>query len=194
MNINAKKNIFKKGKSLNLKNLETLGVIFIFVICKLLKIIGEIFTINVLMVIFGPVNNSCWEEIKIFTFYFLIWGAIEFSTLKTPFKKFIIAKICSAYVLAGFLTIKFVVFSILPWGLPEFINNILTILSCCSAFYISYKIINSHVYINDLFVLSMFMLALYFSMYLSFTINPPHFSLFKDENLQIYGIPSYKML
>lgn len=181
-------------KNIELKKLEIIGVIFVFVVCKSLKIINENFNTNVLMVMFGPVNNSCWEEIKIFTFYFLFWSAIEFCTLKIPFKKFIIAKICSVYLLAGFLIIKFAVFSVLPIVLPEFIENIFTILSCCTAFYVSYKIVNSYVYINDLFVLSIFMLALYFSMYLSFSINPPHISLFKDEILQIYGIPVYKIV
>ena len=190
--MNNKTRQFLKNKEF--KILEITGVIFVFVICKLLKIISESLTANVLMVMFGPVNNSCWEEIKIFTFYFLIWGAIELCTLKIPFKKFIIAKICAVYVLAGFLILKYVIFSVLPFSWPEFINNILTLLSCFATFYISYKIVNAYVYINDLFVLSIFMLTLYFSMYLSFTINPPHLSLFKDELLQIYGIPFFKIV
>lgn len=172
-----------------IRDLEIVGIIFTYSLGTFLKYSCQIFDWDVWTIIFGAVNSSAWETIKSFTMPYLVWAAIEFCLTKIPIKKFVVSKIAGLYTIISLFIIEFAFsLSIFDWT-PQLINVFTCFLWILASFCISYKILVSISDINDVFVLCIFMMILFFSMYLSFTINPPHLNLFKDNILQIYGIP-----
>lgn len=182
-----------KMRGENIKKIEFLGVVISSAISIFMINICKISSLDVWPVLLGAINESAWEKIKVFTIYFLIWGAIEFCLIKIPAKRFIVAKVAGVYLFIFLFILEFAFKSLGNIAFDGLIDTILWIIWYAVSFYVSYIILISDIYIDDLFIFSLLMLILYFSMYLSFTINPPHISLFKDDSLQIYGIPLYKM-
>lgn len=170
-------------------NLEIVGIFFTYFLGLFLKYSCIIFNWEVWTLIFGAVNQSTWEEIKVFTLPYVIWSGVEFCTYQISFKRFVVAKTLGLYSILILFISEFALCSIYYDVIPNLFRIIVEGLVCISIYFISYKILNKNFYIGDIFVLSIFLDILFISMYLSFTINPPHLNVFKDMTLNLFGIP-----
>lgn len=172
-----------------LVKIEIAGVLFTYFSGIFLKQASKIFDFNVWTIIFGAVNNSLWEEMKCFAFPYLIWACIEFCMIKPPLRIFTVSKSTGLYAIISLFIIQFAFSFVLFDNSFDLIKIMTELIWCIIAHYVSYKILTSGTDVNDIFILSIFMIILFLSMYLSFTVNPPHFKIFKDAQMQIYGIP-----
>src|SRR5665647_1325818 len=81
---------------------EMWGILFIFLIGATFHFIFELSGKNTIVGLFGAVNESVWEHIKIGFWPAFIWAIIEFFIWGRKIKNFLIAKGVS-FVLIGVL-------------------------------------------------------------------------------------------
>lgn len=170
-------------------SLEVAGIFFTYFLGIFLRYSCKIFNLEVWTIIFGSVNKSTWEEIKAFSLPYIVWAGVEFCVEQVSIKRFIVAKTYGLYSFLILFILEFAFFSIYYDTIPDVFRIVIEGLVCVFSHFVSYKTLNKDSYIGDIFILSVFMDILFFSMYLSFTINPPHLNIFKDSTLNLFGIP-----
>lgn len=173
------------------KNYETIGVFFTYMMGIFLRYCFIMFEGQVWTLIIGAVNTSIWEYIKIFSMPYIFWGCLEFCAIRVPFKKFIVAKAAGLYSIIAIFLLLFSISFMFCNLKPDTFWLTISLIACIISHLISSKIINFNTQADDLFTICMFSFILFFSMYLSFTINPPHINIFRDMKTGIHGIPSY---
>ena len=75
--------------------LETVGVVSIYLTATFLHFVYDLSGGSTLAILFGSVNESVWEHVKIFSVGYVSWAIIELLWIKPPFKKFVTAKTIS---------------------------------------------------------------------------------------------------
>lgn len=170
------------------KTLEIVGVVVIYLIATFLHFVYDLSGGSTLSILFGAVNESVWEHIKIFAVGYVVWTLIEILWVKPPFKKFVTAKTVSLY----FLSISIIVFF---YTYNLFTEEPILIVDLLSSFvfvalsqYISFRLTVSDNEIEDYFAVAVLLLMTYFVMFFSFTVFPPKADLFKDPVTGMYGI------
>ncbi len=173
--------------------LSLLGSVFIYALASLLHFIYDLSSGSTLSILFGAVNESVWEHVKIFAFAFIVWSFVELLVIKPPFKKYITAKVFSLYFLALAIIVFFYTYTTIfkkPILLIDLISSaVFVVLSQ----YISYSLTTKENNIEHYFCVSLFLLSLLAVMLSSFTIFPPKIELFKDPVTNTYGLDSTKV-
>lgn len=170
------------------KILEITGIPVIFLLATLLHFVYDFTDGSTLSILFGAVNESVWEHVKIFAVGYVFWSLVELLWVKPPFKKFVTAKTIALY----FLSLAIIVFF---YGYNLFIKEPILWLDISSSFvfvvlsqYISYRLITNENEIKDYFTVALMMLMLFFLIFFSFTAFPPKIDLFRDPITGMYGI------
>ncbi|MDO4749001.1 MAG: DUF6512 family protein [Eubacteriales bacterium] len=168
--------------------LEFIGVPIIYLIASVLHFVYDWSGGSVLSILFGAVNESVWEHVKIFAVAFTLWTAIELLAVKPPFKKFVVAKTISLYFLSLSIIVFFYAYNLFTskpilW-LDLLSSFVFTLLSQTISYYLTTK----ENTITDYFPVAVMLIMLYFMMFFSFTVFPPKADLFKDPVTCMYGI------
>ncbi len=168
--------------------LEFIGVPIIYLIASVLHFVYDWSGGSVLSILFGAVNESVWEHVKIFAVAFTLWTAIELLAAKPPFKKFVVAKTISLYFLSLSIIVFFYAYNLFTskpilW-LDLLSSFVFTLLSQTISYYLTTK----ENTITDYFPVAVMLIMLYFMMFFSFTVFPPKADLFKDPITDMYGI------
>lgn len=174
------------------RNLEIVGAFLIFGLSLLFHFIYDLTDGSVFSILFGAVNESVWENTKIFLISYSIWAVVELLVSNVHFKRFVVSKVVGVYFMGAFIIL-------LHYILSLFINNgmvwadiAIGIAAVILAQFISYKMVMGDSDLELYFVPSLFLLGLYLIAYFSFTVFPPHLGIFRDEVTGFYGIiPSY---
>ena len=150
------------------KTLEIVGVVVIYLIATFLHFVYDLSGGSTLSILFGAVNESVWEHIKIFAVGYVAWALIEILWVKPPFKKFVTAKTVSLY----FLSISIIVFF---YTYNLFTEEPILIVDLLSSFvfvalsqYISFRLTVSDNEIEDYFAVAVLLLMTYFVMFFIF--------------------------
>ena len=117
-------------------------------------------------------------------------GSVELCFLRLPLKNFVVARVTGLYVMtAGTIAFRLLYAGIL--GTSYAWADILGFAAFAAlGFLISSKVMAADSNkIRPWFPAAAFALALFIAMYLTFTVNPPHISLFLDFSTGTYGIP-----
>lgn len=170
--------------------MEIAGCFFVFIIATLLHFSYELSSGAMWSILIGAVNESVWEHIKIFTMPFIFWSAVEFAIIKPAFKKFVIVKVICLYTLAFSIIILFYSYISIVGHSILFIDISIAIVSIIICYILSYKLIKNKSFSIKNFFIAVFALALFISMYVSFTVAPPHIELFRDPKTNEFGIPN----
>lgn len=175
-----------------LLKMEICGIFFVLAISVFMQNLYELSHKTVIGVLFGAVNDSIWENCKTFMLPYLIWAMIELLTLRPTFKRFVVSKIITLYILGiSFLTLCSIygVFGFKSHMLAEFIA---AILCTATSFYLSFCLYTEISKSEQLFAPSLCMLMLFIALYCSFTPFPPNTYIFVDRATGLYGlIPSH---
>lgn len=171
------------------KIMEIVAVPVIYLIATLLHFVYDLSNGSALSILFGSVNESVWEHIKIFSVGFVVYSTIELLAVKPPFKKFIVAKTVALYALGFFITALYYTYNFFFKNNTS-ANLIIAFVSVCISQYISYRLVTTERNTTQYFSISAMLLILYFVMFFSFTIFPPQLDLFKDPVTNTYGIMS----
>lgn len=170
------------------KRLETIGGIVVFAIASFLHYLYDITDASVIGTLFGAVNESVWEHLKIFALAYIIWAAVELLWAKPPVKEFVSAKAVGLYSLCIFIALFFYTYTFFT-GRPFLAVDLTSALVFSFlAHYISYKLTLSEKNKGQYFYTSVMLLFLADIMILSFTYYPPKCPLFQDYVTGLYGV------
>lgn len=177
-----KKELFQK--------MEIIGIFFVFISGTLLHFVYDWMDGNVCSILFGAVNESVWEHIKIFAMPYVVWAIIELAAAMPYFKQFVVAKVLGLYGLSLTMILFFYLYTAFTKGSILWLDIVSVFIFICLSHYFSYKVTLSHVNLQQWFMPAVFLLLVYFSMYFGFTAAPPKVDLFKDPKTGMYGIPN----
>jgi hypothetical protein len=171
-----------------LKKLEIVGVFFVFLCGTLLHFLYNWTNGSTLGILFGSVNESVWEHIKIFAMPYIVWGVIELAFSIPYFRQFVVAKVLGLYLLCALIISFFYLYTMILGRHILFVDITSVFVWIAIAHIFSYKVTTSSKDLRQLFPLCLGLLFLFSAMYFSFTAVPPHINLFKDPITGMYGI------
>lgn len=172
------------------QQLEAWGVAFTCITGLLLHFSYRLSGGAVWSILFGAANGSVWETVKIMALPYLCWSIVELCFLRLPLKNFVVARVTGLYVMtAGTIAFRLLYAGIL--GTSYAWADILGFAAFAAlGFLASSKVmVADSNKIRPWFPAAALALALFIAMYLTFTVNPPHISLFLDSSTGTYGIP-----
>ena len=171
-----------------LKGLEFAGAVFVFVCGTLLHFLYEWSNKNVVGILFGAVNESVWEHIKIFALPYLVWGVIELAFSIGYFRQFVVAKVFGLYLQCILIISFYYLYSSIIGCSILWLDILSVLVWICLAQLFSFKLTTGQRDVRVLFPFVLGLLFLFGAMYFCFTAVPPHIDLFKDPVTGMYGI------
>ncbi|HIQ80628.1 MAG TPA: hypothetical protein IAD32_05005 [Candidatus Scatavimonas merdigallinarum] len=171
-----------------LKKMEIIGVFFTFIGGTLLHFAYEWSGGAVWSILFGAVNESVWEHVKIFAMPYLLWGVLELCCARPYFKMFVIAKVAGVYFLSAIIIAFFYLYSGIAGTSVLWVDIVSVFVWIALAHLLSYKITLSDRDLRAWFVPALFALLLFAAMYFGFSAAPPQIDLFKDPQTGAYGL------
>jgi hypothetical protein len=178
------KNIISRKKILSW---EMWGILFIFLIGALFHFIFELSGENTIVGIFGAVNESVWEHIKIGFWPAFIWAIIEFFIWGRRVKNFLIAKGISFVFIGVFITgIYYLVKSLGIENLAIDITNFF--ISIAIAQIISYRLMLVQRHHKVLSIIGVVLILLSIAAFSLLSYFPPRCPIFRDPISGGYGI------
>ena len=171
------------------KVFETVGVFVIYLIAAGLHFVYDFSGQSALSILFGAVNESVWEHIKIFCAGYVIYAFLELLCIKNlPFKKFVVAKTAGLYFMSIFIIAYYYTYTFFTKKPILAVDLILSFAAVVLAQYISYNLTVKDINTENLFDISVMLIMLFFIMFFSFTVFPPKLGLFRDPNTNSYGV------
>ncbi|MBQ7134573.1 MAG: hypothetical protein IJO20_08805 [Ruminococcus sp.] len=168
--------------------LEIVGVPIIYLLATFLHFVYDLTGGSTLSILFGSVNESVWEHIKIFAVGFMVWTIVEFLFAKPPFKKFVTVKVFMLYFLSLLIPVFFYTYNLFTVEPVLWLDLLSSFVFVTLTQYISYRLITNDNKISDYFPLALMLLMLYYLMFFSFTVFPPKIELFRDYETGMFGI------
>ena len=170
-----------------LLRLEIAGPFITFTLASLLHFIYDL-NPNVLTALFGAVNESIWEHIKIFSIAYLFYGFIELLWARPVLRRFLVAKtmgVISQGVLIPLVYYTYTAFSKKP---VLIVDLIIGFTAASVGFFVSWRLYNGGSEIEKYFLTSIMILFLILMCLLCFTYFPPKAELFRDVITNEYGV------
>lgn len=170
--------------------LELWGLPFTFAAAMVLYFSYQLTGGAVWTVLFGAVNDSVWEHVKVMTLPYLFWAVMELCAVRIPMRRMVVAKTAGLYVMAGSAAAFYYGYSYFA-GRTVPTVDLFSAFACIGlGFLVSYRLAVCPRRLAPWFAAAAFALVVFLTMYLSFTVNPPKIRLFLDESTQSYGIPA----
>ncbi|MGN1111874.1 MAG: DUF6512 family protein [Acutalibacteraceae bacterium] len=166
-----------------------IGTVFTFVLGTELHFFYDQSGGHVLSVLFGAVNESTWEHIKIFIAPYIIWAILELAYLRPSFKAFVVGKVIGLYSIPIGIIVLFYSYTAIVGTHILWADILIAFIACAFAQYISQKVYAYGDKAARWFAPSLIALVLMAVMYFSFTAVPPKALLFRDPVTGNYGIP-----
>ena len=170
-----------------LQRLEIAGPFIVFIIASFLHFIYDL-SPNVLTSLFGAVNESIWEHIKIFTIAYLFYGFIEMLWARPEFKRFVVAKTLGVIAQGVLIPIAYYSYTIFTNKPLLIVDLLIGFLSAVVGFLVSYRLYKSERKIEKYFLTSLMFLFLILMSLLCFTYFPPQAELFRDVITGEFGV------
>ena len=166
---------------------EMWGILFIFLIGASFHFIFELSGKNTIVGLFGAVNESVWEHIKIGFWPAFIWAIIEFFIWGRKIKNFLIAKGGSFVLIGVFITgIYYLVVSLGIENLAVDITNFF--ISIAIAQIISYRLMLVQRHYKVLSIIGIVIILLNIAAFSLLSYFPPGCPIFRDPISSGYGI------
>lgn len=170
------------------KRLEIAGGPVVFAIASFLHFLYDLTGKSVAGALFGAVNESVWEHLKIFSIAYIIWAIAELLWAKPPLKKFAWAKALGLYEMCISIAVFFYVYNFFTGKPILFLDLASGIVFAIFAHFISYKLTLSDSNTGQFFYTGVMLIFLALIMILCFTYFPPQSELFRDPVTGLYGV------
>ncbi len=172
------------------RNLEIAGVFVIFALACFLHFFYDLTGKSVLGALFGSVNESVWEHLKIFAVAYTAWGFVELVWARVPLRCFTVAKTAGVYVLLLSITAFFYLYSsVIGKTFPAVDIPASFVFTALSEF-VSFKLVENCEKLDEFFYTAVMLLFLLFAALLCLSYYPPKIFLFKDPVTGTYGVLS----
>jgi len=166
----------------NIKKWSFIGTIFIIVFGTLLHYVYQWSGFNPLVGIFGAVNESVWEHLKLIFWPSFIYALIEYKFIGKDYNNYIAGKAVSFYTGMFLIAALFYTYTGILGSNFLFADVLIFILSVIISRYVGYKIItNKHNVSKQVNVISKFAIILLVLAFVLFTFNPPKIPLFREK-------------
>ena len=159
---------------------EAAGCAAIYGAAVILHFVFQWFGPGALTLLFGAVNESVWEHVKIFSAAYAGYALLELLWIKVPFRQYVAAKCAGLYFLMGAIIALHYTVVFLAGSHITAIDIIGSAVIVILAQALSYRLTVGDAPLRDWFVPALFLLALYYLMFFSFTVYPPRTDLFRD--------------
>jgi hypothetical protein len=170
------------------KRLEIAGGAEVFAVASFLHFLYGLTNKSILGALFGAVNESVWEHLKIFSLAYIGWGIVELLWAKPPLRQFVWAKALGVYSLCVGIGGFFYLYTPIAGRAILILDLFSGLFFSFFAHFVSYKITNLRENRGQNFYLGLMMIFLLLVMILCFTYYPPKTPLFKDYTTGLYGI------
>lgn len=169
---------------------EAIGCVVIYAAASVLHFIYGLSGGATLAIIFGAVNESVWEHVKIFSTAYIGWALVQLLWLRVPFRRYVVAKCAGLYLLSGGIVGFFYLYTAFTGRTILLVDLCSSAALVCLAQFCSYRMTVCDRDTRDWFVPALMLLMLYYLMFFSFTVFPPRIALFRDPVTGSYGIPN----
>lgn len=170
-----------------LLRLEIAGPFIVFTLATLLHFIYDL-SPNVLTALFGAVNESIWEHIKIFSIAYLFYGFIELLWARPVLRRFLVAKTVGVICQGVFITLVYYTYTAFTQKPLLIVDLIIGFTAAAVGFWMSWRLYSGDRDIEKYFLTSVMLLFLILMCLLCFTYFPPRAELFRDVITGEYGI------
>lgn len=171
------------------RKMEVAGIAIVLITSVALQYMNVWTEKNVCAVLFGAVNDSLWEKIKILAMPYVVWSIIELACAKPYFKQYVVSKVTGLYIMTFIMIFLMALYGAFADQENMVVNIVIALISTILAHVASYNMTLAQGDFRKWFAVAIFLLLLYFTMYFSFTAAPPHLGIFKDPGTGLYGIP-----
>lgn len=172
------------------KKLEIAGGGVVFALASLLHFLYELTGKSIIGALFGAVNESVWEHLKIFAIAYLVWAVVELLWAKPPLRQFVWAKALGLYAMCIGIAVFYFLYTAV-FGRSFLVLDLISGLGfAVLAHFISYKITLSSSNRGQYFYTGVMLIFLGIIMILCFTYYPPNSELFRDPVTGLYGVPA----
>lgn len=167
---------------------EAVGCAVIYAAAVYLHFAYQLSGGSALGMLFGAVNESVWEHVKIYSAAYAGWALIQLCWIKVPFRKYIAAKCAGLYFLMTFMIVFFYTYTAfagknIPW--VDISSSFLVVIAAQAISFFGCVGDNR---LGELFAPALMLIMLYYLMFFSFTVFPPKLGLFRDPINGGYGI------
>lgn len=145
---------------------------------------------HVLSILFGAVNESTWEHIKIFIAPYVVWAILELAYLHPSFKAFVVGKVAGLYVIPIGIITLFYSYTAIAGSNYLWADILISLIVCVAAQVVSWIVYGKGQKAAHWFMPAVIALILIAVMYFSFTAVPPKAEIFRDPVTGSYGIPN----
>ncbi len=174
-----------------LKRYQLCGILFTIIVGTLLHFIYQWSGANLLAAIFGAVNESVWEHLKLLFWPMVAFGIWEYFAYGRDINNFIPVKVLS--IIIGLVTIPvlFYAYTGIIGNHNTIIDILIFIIAVIIAYIFSYRQLKSQEKLNSLLAnkLAVIALLILIACFVIFTFVQPHIGIFYDTSKGFFGIP-----
>lgn len=175
----------------DMKRAQLIGLIFTLLVGTGLHFLYQLTGNHPAAGIFGAVNESTWEHLKMLFWPMLLFGAAEWFAYGKSYPNFILARTVS--ILAGMLTVivLFYTYSGVLGKNIAVVDILIFVIGVTAAYCVSFCLLSSGKYASKKAVgVSVAVLLILMACFMVFTFRPPQIALFRDPDTLGYGIGS----
>lgn len=166
---------------------EAVGCIVIYAAAVFLHFAFSWFGPGALTILFGAVNESVWEHVKIFSAAYVGYALLELLWIKVIFRQYVAAKCAGLYFLMGGIIVYHYGYMVFTGRSVAWADILGSAVIVALAQLLSYRLTVGRRSLCEYFAPAVFLLTLYYLMFFSFTIYPPKTALFRDPVSGGYG-------
>lgn len=159
---------------------EAAGCVAIYLAAVFLHFIYPLSGGSPLAFLFGAVNESVWEHVKIFSAAYTGYALLQLLWIHVPFRRYVVAKCAGLYLLMGGIILSHYTFIAIAGDSLFRFDILSSVVLVILAQLVSYRLTTGHGHIGEFFIPALWLLLLYYLMFFSFTIFPPKTALFRD--------------
>lgn len=159
---------------------EFAGCIAITAAAIWLRFVFRRFGVSAMTILFGAVNESVWEHVKVISAAYIAYAVLELLWIKVSFHRYVVAKVIVLYLLMASVIGYSYLCELLFGGRTAAADIVGAIVLIIAAQGMSVFLVGCERISGEYFAPAVFLLMLYYLMFFSFTIYPPRAELFRD--------------
>jgi len=172
-----------------LKKTTIWGTVFIIVVGSLLHFVYEWSGESRFIAIFGAINESTWEHLKLLFWPALIFSIFEYLWVGNKYNNYLTARAISLYLGIFLIISMFYTYTGIFGNHFLVVDILIFVLSVVISQYVFYKIATADYSVsNTINIISLVAIILLMVAFMVFTINPPQIPLFQDPTSGEYGL------
>ena len=165
---------------------EAVGCVVIYAAAVWLHFAYQLYG-GALGLVFGAVNESVWEHVKIYSIAYTGYAMLQMTWLRLPFRRYAVAKVLGLYLLMGGMIGFNYAYTFFTGRNILAVDILSSLVLVILVQLVTYRLETGSFRLEDYFAPAMLLLMLYYLMFFSFSVFPPKTGLFRDPTTGCYG-------